>query len=185
MPAIEFSEIPEVWTWVPVRHRDARGWFSETFKRRDMPTGAREIEFVQDNQSVSHAAGTVRGLHFQIPPLAQAKLIRVLKGSILDVVVDIRKGSSTFGRHVKQRLNASMGKQIFVPEGFAHGFATLEPDTEVFYKVSRYYSAEHDRGLLWCDPELGIEWNLTSDQANLSDKDKAHPRLKDLPNYFS
>ncbi|MBI3675257.1 MAG: dTDP-4-dehydrorhamnose 3,5-epimerase [Proteobacteria bacterium] len=184
MSAIELLEIPEVWTLTPERRQDDRGWFSETFKKQDFPAAARDVEFVQDNQSASASRGTLRGLHFQIPPMAQAKLVRVLKGSILDVVVDIRKSSPTFARHVTLELSASSGKQIFVPEGFAHGFVTLEPHTEVFYKVSGYYSGDHERGLLWCDPDLSIDWKLPREAAIVSQRDRAHPCLRDLPVYF-
>ena len=126
----------------------------------------------------------MRGLHFQIPPFAQAKLLRVTAGSIFDVVVDIRWGSPSFGRHLGVALSAAEWNQIYIPEGFAHGFCTLKSDTEVIYKVTSYYSAAHDRGLAWNDPALGIAWPLTADQAILSDKDRKHPVLGDLPRYF-
>ena len=129
--------------------------------------------------------GVVRGLHFQIPPLAQAKLLRMTAGSIFDVAVDIRSGSPSFGRHVSAVLSAADWNQIFIPEGFAHGYCTLEPDTEVIYKVSAYYSAEHDRGLLWNDPALGISWPVSADQASMSDKDRTHPVFSCLPRYFT
>jgi dTDP-4-dehydrorhamnose 3,5-epimerase len=126
----------------------------------------------------------VRGLHFQIPPFAQAKLLRVTAGSILDVAVDIRWGSPTFGRHVAVVLSASEGNQISIPEGFAHGYCTLEPDTEVIYKVSAYYSPEHDRGLFWSDPALGIAWPVSADRALVSERDQKHPILSSLPRFF-
>ena len=128
--------------------------------------------------------GTVRGLHFQSPPFAQAKLLRVLRGAVLDVAVDIRVGSPTFGQHVAVELSAENGLQIFIPAGFAHGFCTLEPGTEVFYKVTAPYAPDNDHGVLWSDPELGIDWPVTPGAAVLSDKDKVHPRLSDLPEYF-
>jgi dTDP-4-dehydrorhamnose 3,5-epimerase len=123
-------------------------------------------------------------LHFQTPPFAQAKLLRVTSGSVFDVAVDIRWGSPTFGRHIAAVLSASEWNQLFVPEGFAHGYCTLEPDTEVLYKVSAYYSPEHDRGLLWCDPALGIDWPISVDEALISGKDRIHPPLSRLPRFF-
>jgi len=128
--------------------------------------------------------GVVRGLHFQSPPEGQGKLVRVAAGSILDVAVDIRQGSPTYGRHVAIVLTATEGNQLFVPEGFAHGFCTLEPNTEVVYKVSRYYSPAHDLGMLWNDPSLGIAWPVSESAALLSDKDRRAPRLVELPPYF-
>ena len=133
--------------------------------------------------SGSTAAGTVRGLHYQIPPFAQTKLIRVLRGRILDVVVDLRRSSATYGQHTAVELGDS-GDQLLVPAGFAHGFCTLVADTEVFYKVSRYYSPEHDRGMLWNDPALGIAWPVANAEALLSDKDRRQPRLAELPQHF-
>jgi len=126
----------------------------------------------------------VRGLHFQLPPFAQAKLLRVISGSIFDVAVDIRWGSPSFGQHVAAVLSAEEWNQIFIPEGFAHGYCTLEPDTAVIYKVSSYYSAEHDRGVLWNDPSLGIAWSVAVSEAILSEKDRQHPLSSDLPRYF-
>lgn len=165
----------------PKVHGDERGHFFEAFRQdlfqRDVdPVAA----FVQDNQSLSRPAGTVRGLHFQLDPRAQAKLVRVLRGSILDVAVDIRPASPTYGQHVAVTLSAENRAQLYVPTGFAHGFCTLEPDTEVFYKTSDYYSPEHDRGLAWNDPALGIVWPVVEAAATLSDRDRKHPRLADL-----
>jgi len=168
----------------PKRHGDHRGFFSETYSRRSFSEIGIAQEFVQDNHSLSADVGTLRGLHFQLPPFAQDKLIRVCRGRILDVVVDIRKDSPTFGQSLSMELTAQDWNQLFVPIGFAHGFCTLEPDTEVIYKVSNFYSPEHDRGLLWNDPDLGIAWPVTADQAILSPKDKTHPRLKDLKDLF-
>lgn len=176
--------IPDIWMWTPQRHEDARGWFSETFADRILSAWTGGLSFVQDNQSLSLRPGTVRGLHFQIPPMAQAKLIRVVRGSILDVAVDLRRHSPSYGQHVAVELDAKSGSQIFVPEGFAHGFVTLESDTEVFYKVSRYFSLSHDRGLLWNDPNLSIDWRITGSEATVSEKDRVHPRLQDLPSCF-
>jgi dTDP-4-dehydrorhamnose 3,5-epimerase len=139
---------------------------------------------VQDNHSLSVERGVVRGLHFQTSPFAQAKLVHVLRGAIFDVAVDIRVGSPTYGRHVAATLTAD-GTQMFIPPGFAHGFCTLEPNTEVMYKVTNYYSAKHDRGLLWNDPALEIAWPVTATSAIVSAKDREHPTLMNLPNYFS
>ena len=168
----------------PVRRVDPRGFFSEVFKEQVLRENGIDIHFVQDNHSLSVNKGVVRGLHFQIPPSAQAKLLRVTAGSIFDVAVDIRCGSPSFGRHFAGVLNAADWNQIFIPEGFAHGYCTLEPDTEVIYKVNAYYSPEHDRGLLWNDPALGIVWPVSTDKALVSDKDRTHPALLHLPRYF-
>jgi dTDP-4-dehydrorhamnose 3,5-epimerase len=142
------------------------------------------IDFVQDNHSLSAAVGTVRGLHFQTAPFAQAKLIRVVRGRIFDVAVDIRRSSPTFGKHVAVELSAENWRQLLVPVGFAHGFCTLEPDCEIQYKVSAYYSAADDFGLAWDDPALGIPWPVRSEEAVLSDKDRRQPTLAELPAYF-
>jgi dTDP-4-dehydrorhamnose 3,5-epimerase len=177
-------EIPDIKILKPVRHGDERGFFSEVFKESILREHGIDVHFVQDNHSLSARKGVVRGLHFQIPPFAQAKLLRVTSGSIFDVAVDIRWGSPNFSQCVAVVLSASEWNQIFIPEGFAHGFCTLEPNTEVIYKVNSYYSAEHDRGLLWNDPALGIAWPLAVGEALLSDKDRDHPLLADLPRYF-
>jgi dTDP-4-dehydrorhamnose 3,5-epimerase len=142
------------------------------------------LDWVQDNHSRSNPKGVVRGLHFQTPPFAQDKLVRCVRGSILDVAVDIRHGSPSFGRHVSARLTAGGGEQIFVPKGFAHGFVTLEEGCEVIYKVSNYYSAAHDRGVRWNDPALGIDWGVSAGDAVLSAKDEVQPLLADTPAYF-
>ena len=141
-------------------------------------------DFIQDNQSGSHRRGTVRGLHFQIPPFAQAKLVRVLRGRILDVVVDLRRTSPSYGQHLTVELGVDEDEQLFVPAGFAHGFCTLVPDTELYYKVDAVYSAAHERGLNWADPALGIDWPVNHNDAVLSDKDVMLPPLRDLPTYF-
>jgi len=168
----------------PVRHVDSRGFFSEVFKESELRKHAIDTDFVQDNHSLSVSKGVVRGLHFQIAPFAQAKLLRVVAGSILDVAVDIRGGSPSYGRHVAVVLSAIDWNQIFIPEGFAHGYCTLEPNTEVLYKVNAYYSPEHDRGLLWNDPALDITWPVTADEALVSDRDRKHPVLSRLPQHF-
>ena len=178
------TAIAEVKEIRPIRHRDPRGFFSEIFRETVLRQHGIEISFVQENQSLSVDRGVVRGLHFQTPPTSQAKLVRVGAGSILDVAVDIRRGSPSYARHVAVVLSAAEGNQLFVPEGFAHGFCILEPNTEVIYKVNRYYSAEHDRGLAWNDPELGIAWPIADDEAVLSDKDRRQPVLAELPPYF-
>jgi dTDP-4-dehydrorhamnose 3,5-epimerase len=167
------------------RHRDGRGYFSEIFNSlRFAAEAGPEIRFVQDNLSRSDTAGTVRGFHFQAPPMAQAKLVWVVSGAVLDVALDLRPESATFGRHVATRLSAAEGNQVFIPEGFAHGFCTLVPETIVMYKVNRHYSAEHERGILWNDPDLGIAWPVAEAEAILSPRDRALPRWKDVPRFF-
>lgn len=178
------TEISDVKLIVPRIHRDHRGFFSETYNKAGLAELGANLEFVQDNHSLSVERGVVRGLHFQIPPFAQDKLVRVIRGSVFDVAVDIRRGSSTYGKHVSRTISAADWNQFLVPAGFAHGFCTLEPNTEVIYKVTNYYSPEHDRGLLWNDPDLGIAWPVAENEAILSDKDKRQPRFRDLPHYF-
>jgi dTDP-4-dehydrorhamnose 3,5-epimerase len=178
------TDIADIKLLKPVRHVDSRGFFSEVFKENVLREHGIDVHFLQDNHSRSASRGVVRGLHFQIPPFAQAKLLRVTSGSIFDVAVDIRWGSPSFGCHVAAVLSASDWNQIFIPEGFAHGFCTLESDTEVLYKVSAYYSREHDRGLLWNDPALGIPWPIPADEALLSDRDLKHPVLSRMPRFF-
>jgi dTDP-4-dehydrorhamnose 3,5-epimerase len=175
------TEIPGVLVVRAPRFGDERGFFSEVYRDSWLP----DVTFVQDNHSKSAAAGTVRGLHFQIPPVAQDKLVRVARGAVYDVAVDIRHGSPTFGAHVAVVLSEGNWEQLLVPRGFAHGFCTLEPDTEVLYKVSAHYSPDHDRGLRWDDPGLGIDWPVDAGAAVLSDKDRAWPALADLPGHFS
>ena len=169
---------------VPKRFSDARGHFSETWSDRLFRVQVANTTFVQDNQSISAKKGTLRGLHFQKPPCAQGKLVRVVQGSIFDVAVDIRKGSPTYGHHVAVVLNATKGEQLWVPPGFLHGFCTLEDETEVLYKVTSYYSAGHDAGVLWSDRNLAINWPVEPDSVVLSDKDQRHPLLCELPDYF-
>jgi dTDP-4-dehydrorhamnose 3,5-epimerase len=176
--------IPDVRIVEPQRFSDQRGFFSETYNRRALAERGIELEFVQDSHSLSGRKGTIRGLHYQSPPFAQAKLIRVVRGSILDVAVDLRRGSPTYARHVAAVISARAWNQILVPIGFAHGFCTLEPDTEIVYKVTQYYAPEHDRGILWNDPDLGIEWPVTDEMAVLSAKDRSQPRLRDVVSPF-
>jgi dTDP-4-dehydrorhamnose 3,5-epimerase len=163
----------------PRRFGDHRGWFTETWSRRTL-----DIAFCQDNMSLSAEVGTVRGLHFQKPPHAQAKLVMVLQGAILDVAVDIRSASPTFGQHVAVELSAATGNQLLIPRGFAHGFCTLEPGTQVMYKVDDFYAPESDAGIFWADPDLAINWPVRVDQAHLSPKDLGLPRLKDIESPF-
>jgi len=166
----------------PKQHGDARGFFSETYNKRALGELGIGDDFVQDNHSLSAAVGTIRGLHFQLPPYAQAKLVRVVRGAVLDVAVDLRRSSATFGRHIAVELSAAAWNQLYVPVGMAHGFCTLQPDTEIIYKVSHYYAPEHDRGLLWSDPQLAIEWPVAADHAVLSDKDRRQPLLAEIIN---
>ena len=181
---VEEKVIADIKLIMPTRHADSRGFFSEVFKENVLRQHGIDVHFVQDNHSLSVSTGVLRGLHFQTPPFAQAKLLRVTAGAIFDVAVDIRWGSPTFGHHVAAVLSAAEGNQLFIPEGFAHGYCTLEPDTEVIYKVSAYYSPEHDRGLLWNDPALGIAWPVSADQALVSERDQRHPLLAHLPRFF-
>ncbi|MBP0613995.1 dTDP-4-dehydrorhamnose 3,5-epimerase [Jiella mangrovi] len=169
----------------PKKFGDDRGFFSETFSAQRFADAGIAMPWVQDNQSFSAGKFTLRGLHYQAPPFAQDKLVRVLKGAILDVAVDIRHGSPSFGQWVALEVSAKAFNQILVPKGFAHGFLTLEPDTEVFYKVSAPYSGEHDRGIAWNDPEIGVEWPLGGETPVLSDKDKSAPALAETPVLFT
>jgi dTDP-4-dehydrorhamnose 3,5-epimerase len=182
---VERLAIPDVLLLEPKRFGDERGFFSETFSRRALAECGIASEFVQDNHSLSRQVGVVRGLHFQIAPSAQGKLVRVPRGAVLDVAVDLRHGSPSFGRHVSAVLSAANWKQMWVPPGFAHGFCTLEPDTEVLYKVDAYYDPQADRGLAWDDPALGIDWPVQRGEAVLSDKDRRLPPLAELPRYFA
>ena len=172
-------DIPEVLLLKPSRHRDSRGFFSETYSKKAFTNAGIDLDFVQDNHALSVNVGTIRGLHFQSHPYAQDKLVRVLKGRILDVAVDVRRASPTFGQYVAAELSADDWNQILIPIGFAHGLCTLEPNTEVAYKVTNYYSAEHDRGIRWNDPQIGIDWPIDDDHTKLSEKDKALPFLND------
>lgn len=183
MKVIE-TEIPAVKILLPTRHGDHRGFFSEVFNARLLKEAGLCCEFVQDNHSLSAEKGVVRGLHYQMPPMAQDKLIRVVRGAILDVAVDIRRDSPTFGKHITAQITADNWKQILVPIGFAHGFVTLEPNTEVVYKVTNFYSPQHDRGIRWNDPDLGIAWGTDESAAILSAKDKSLPRLRDAKDLF-
>lgn len=177
MAFVQSTGIPGVLVIKPVRHGDKRGYFSETYNRKSLAEAGIDVNFVQDNESLSAEVGTIRGLHFQTPPFEQTKLVRVLTGAILDVAVDLRQGSPTYGAHVGVRLSAEEGNQLLIPAGFAHGFCTLEPDTRVFYKVDQHYSAAHDAGLIWNDPDIGIKWPVSKEGAILSEKDRRLPGL--------
>jgi len=178
------TAIPDVKVLLPKAFGDARGTFSETWNAARFAEHGIKLNFVQDNQSWSAPAGTVRGLHFQSAPRAQDKLVRVLRGRILDVAVDLRRASPTYGKWVAEELSAQNRKQLLVPVGFAHGFCTLEPDTEVLYKVTDFYSPANDLGIAWDDPDLAISWPVRKDEAVLSDKDTRQPAFRSLPAYF-
>jgi dTDP-4-dehydrorhamnose 3,5-epimerase len=168
----------------PQRIGDDRGYFSETFRADAFSANVGDLAFVQHNHSLSVPVGTVRGLHFQLSPAGQGKLVRCLRGAILDVAVDLRRASPTFGQHVALELRGDDGVQLWIPEGFAHGFCTLEPDSEIAYLVTAYYSPEHDRGLRWNDPALGIDWPVKESEAILSPKDTRQPLLSELGTLF-
>ncbi len=186
LAAVDVAEtrIPGVKVLFPRKLGDPRGFLSETYRSKDLAEAGIDADFVQENDSFSARAGTVRGLHFQVPPAVQAKLVRVVSGAILDVAVDLRRGSPTFGKHVAVEISREKWNQVFVPAGFAHGFCTLAPDTHVLYKVTAYYSPQHERGLLWNDPALGIAWLIPPGGPVLSERDKSLPKLADLPAYF-
>lgn len=169
--------------YTPRRFSDERGWFSETYNKRALQEALGGVEFVQDNQSFSSRAFTLRGMHFQVPPKAQGKLIRVLRGSVLDVIVDIRTGSPTYGKAAQAKLTAEGGEQLYAPPGMAHGFLTLEPNVEVLYKVTDYYDKASERGLLWRDPALAIQWPNKGD-VHIVERDDAFPPLAELGEFF-
>jgi dTDP-4-dehydrorhamnose 3,5-epimerase len=169
----------------PRRHGDNRGWFAETFKQAALLEHGIDLEFTQDNESFSAPTGTLRGLHYQTDPHAQAKIVRVVRGSILDVAVDIRRSSPTFGKHVAVTLTADAGNQLLVPVGFAHGFCTLEPDVQVAYKVTGQYAPDCERSLRWDDPTIAVDWpDFGPDGPVMSDKDLDAPLLTDQPDLF-
>jgi dTDP-4-dehydrorhamnose 3,5-epimerase len=169
----------------PRRFGDERGWFSETYSRRAAAAQGITEEFVQDNHSLSGQKGTLRGLHFQRPPHAQAKLVRCTRGRIMDYAVDVRRGSPTYGKWVAAELSGENGAQLYVPVGFAHAFLTLEPDCEVMYKVSDYYAPDCDGGIRFDDPEIGITWPIPAESFVLSDKDRKLPRLAEFDSPFT
>lgn len=181
----ETTKLSGVLLITPKRFGDARGYFVETFRASLFEREVGSFHFVQDNQSFSAEVGTVRGLHFQLNPKAQGKLVSCIAGALLDVAVDIRQGSPTYGQFVTAELSPENGCQLWVPPGFAHGFCTLKPNTVISYKVTDYYSPEHDRGLLWNDPAIGIDWPVDQNKAVLSDKDQKQPKLSDLQANFA
>jgi dTDP-4-dehydrorhamnose 3,5-epimerase len=181
----EQLEIPEVLLFSPVKHGDERGFFSETFRSEDW-TAKRgpSAQFVQENHVYSAQKGVLRGLHFQLPPRSQGKLVRCIRGAIFDVAVDVRHGSPTFGRHVGRILSAQNWHQLWIPPGFAHGYITLEEHCEVIYKVTDYYAPEYDRGIAWNDPALRIDWLIAREKIILSEKDQRQPLLAEAPPAF-
>ncbi len=178
------TAIADVKVITPDAFVDGRGSFSETYNKVSFARHGIDLDIVQDNQSWSAAVGTIRGLHFQSPPKAQAKLVRVIRGRILDVAVDLRRRSQTYGRWVAEELSAENRKQLFVPIGFAHGLCTLEANTEILYKVTEYYSPSNDLGVAWDDPQLAIKWPASPSEAILSDRDRQQPAFNSLPAYF-
>lgn len=172
------TEIPDVVIIDPKVHGDARGYFVETFRDDLFEQKVRKVNFVQDNESKS-AYGVLRGLHYQLPPFAQSKLVRVIEGEVLDVAVDIRQGSPGFGKHVVVKMTGENKRQVFVPRGFAHGFVVLSESAIFAYKVDNYYAPDHDRGIAFNDPALGIDWGISTDKIKVSDKDRALPLLKE------
>lgn len=182
---ISVLDIPEIRILKPQRFVDGRGYFSEIYNKRTLSSLGIEVEFVQDNCSLSIEEGTVRGLHFQIPPFAQDKLVRVIRGKMFDVAVDLRHGSPSYGRYVSAILSAEEWNQIYIPKGFAHGFCTLEPNTEVGYRVSEYYAPEYERGVHWNDPDLGIDWPISGSEVTLAARDQTLPPLKGLSEFFT
>ncbi len=181
---IDRTDLQGVLLLTPRRFGDTRGFFAETYSRRVLSDHGIELDFVQDNHSVSAQVGTVRGLHFQSPPHAQAKLVRCGHGALFDVAVDVREGSPTYGRWTGHELTAGNGCQLLIPEGFLHGFATLKPDTEIVYKCTDFYAPECDGGVRWDDPDIGIDWPLNGAAPALSDKDRAAPLLADFTSPF-
>lgn len=181
---VERLSIPEVLLLTPPRHGDERGFFSEVFHAERLGQAGVAGPFVQDNHTLSRARGVVRGLHCQVGPNAQGKLVRCVRGAIWDVAVDARRGSPSFGRYVAAEITAENWTQIWVPVGFLHGFCTLLPDTEVIYKVTAPYDRDAERGVAWDSPELGIPWPVTQEEAVLSDKDRVLPRWSDVPGLF-
>ena len=182
IPALDVRDLPLPGTKLltPARHGDARGWFCETWRADAFAEAGVRDTFVQDNHAYSAEPGVVRGLHFQTPPHAQAKLVRVARGEIFDVLVDLRAGSPAYGQAHGEILSADNRRQLYVPEGFAHGYATLTPDAEVLYKTSRAYAPDHEQGLLWNDPALAIAWPIEPEAVILAARDRAWPKLADF-----
>lgn len=182
--AVERFKISDVVAITPHRIRDDRGYFVEVFKRDWFAATIAQVDFVQENQSLSQTAGTLRGLHFQTDPFAQGKLVRCDAGAIFDVAVDIRAGSPTYGQWVGVELSPENGKQLWIPAGFAHGFCTLQPNSVITYKVTASYSRDNDKGIAWDDSSIGIDWPSVADASTLSPKDLVQPALAGLPAYF-
>lgn len=182
---IESLAIPEVLLITPPRFTDLRGFFSETWSKTKLAAAGFKHHFLQDNHSLSTQTGTIRGLHCQIAPSIQGKLVRVVRGSIWDVAVDIRYGSPNFGQHVAAILSAENWQQLWVPGGFLHGFCTLEPNTEVIYKVTADYDKGAERAVIWNDPDLALPWPVEAGKEMLSDKDRVLPKLADCKKWFS
>lgn len=176
------TKLPGVLILEPKAHGDHRGFFMESYNRRQLAQLGIHSDFIQDNHSLSVEAGILRGLHYQLAPKAQTKLVRVLSGAVYDVVVDMRKSSPVYGQWIGVILSADNKRQILVPQGFAHGVCTLVPHTQIMYKVDQYYSPEHDRGIQWNDPQLAIDWPISD--PILSDKDRQHPPLQQAENNF-
>ena len=170
---------------VPIKRGDERGFFSETYRSDVLTAEGVGVEFIQDNHVYSAERGVLRGLHFQTPPRAQGKLVRCTRGAILDVAVDIRKGSPTYGHHVAVELSAENWRQLWVPPGFAHGYLTLEAPCEVIYKVTEYWAPDCERGIAWNDPSLAIDWGVSAADVTLADKDRVNPRLTELERFFT
>lgn len=184
MTDIQSTKLPEVKIITPRKFGDDRGFFSEVWNKQTLKTAGITEEFMQDNHAFSAEKGTVRGLHYQSSPKAQGKLVRVIRGAVMDVAVDIRVGSPTFGAHVAVELSAENWRQLWVPAGFAHGYCTLTSDVEFLYKVTNDYSPDHEQGIIWNDPALGINWEISVDQVHLSEKDIVLPTLANQPNLF-
>lgn len=182
---IEETSLPGVLILTPRRFADDRGFFSEVWNRETLRRAGIDIDFVQDNHSLSRAAGTVRGLHYQSPPRAQDKLVRCGAGAVLDVAVDARRGSAHYGRWVAVELSAQNGRQLLIPKGFLHGFVTLQPDSELLYKCSDSYAPDCDGAVHFADPDLAIDWGIPPDRAILSDKDRAAPRFAEFDSPFT
>jgi dTDP-4-dehydrorhamnose 3,5-epimerase len=181
---IERFNIEDILLIVPTKRSDQRGFFSETYRSDVLATEGVRVDFVQDNHVYSSERGVLRGLHFQIPPRAQGKLVRCTRGSILDVSVDIRSGSPTYGLHVAVELSAANWGQMWVPPGFAHGYLTLDAHCEVIYKVTDYWAPAYERGIAWNDPSLAIDWGISTTDVTLADKDRTNPHLAELEPVF-
>jgi dTDP-4-dehydrorhamnose 3,5-epimerase len=181
---IERTDIEDILVVVPTKRGDSRGFFSETYNRELLAVEGIKVDFVQDNHAYSADRGVLRGLHYQIPPRAQGKLVRCIRGAILDVILDIRHGSPTYGRHIAVELSAANWKQLWIPHGFAHGYVTLELHCEVIYKVTGYWAPECERGIAWNDPSLHIDWRISPANVTLSDKDRKNPPLAEAEPAF-